>query len=191
MPALSKLLVGSSRKRTSGFCINADANKSRACCPPDKSLIILSCGTLKLVTASASSIFGSMSYTFLEKHFSKNSLTVSFKSSREIICLAVAIVILFAMLIAPDSGADSPIIKLKMVLLPAPFCPINVIFEPRRTAKLASTKQGLLASHSKETALNFMIVSLLDIIRISYLIFCQITSQEKTEGQTSEFYTFY
>ncbi|MBU4204573.1 hypothetical protein KKH26_00085, partial [Patescibacteria group bacterium] len=44
--------------------------------------------------------------------------------------------------------------------------PINVIFEPLRIEKLASFKIGLFIPHSKETLLNFTIISSPDIMNI-------------------------
>ena len=53
---------------------------------------------------------------------------------------AVAIEMFLSIAIAPASGRKVPRISSNMVLLPAPFWPIKVIFAPRRTEKLASFK---------------------------------------------------
>ncbi len=59
----------------------------------------------------------------------------------------------------PDSGTFDPEIKPKIVLFPAPFCPIRVNFIPRLMVKLTLSKIGLFMPHSKETLSNLTIVS--------------------------------
>ena len=165
MPALSKLFVGSSSSKISGFWISAEASKSRACCPPENDLTILSCGAERCTTSKTASIFGSISYAFFEKHFSKNSRTVKSNWSRGITCRAVAIERLASILTFPESGFASPVINVKSVLLPAPFCPIRANFIPCRTEKLTSSKIGFACPYSNDTSSNLIIILFWDIKR--------------------------
>gem|GEM_PF-2403835 len=57
IPSLSRLLVGSSRRRISGSWISAAARSRRACCQPENEETILSSGALRLTTSSISQIF--------------------------------------------------------------------------------------------------------------------------------------
>lgn len=59
-----------------------------------------------------------------------------------------------AITILPDSGLFLPVISLNMVLLPAPFCPIRVIFEPNFTVKSTSSRISLWGLNSNEVFLN-------------------------------------
>ncbi len=170
IPATSRLLVGSSSNSTSGFWIRADASSSRACWPPEKlpmirSLKVSACFSLgaRFTISRTASIFGSISYVFSEKQFSKNARTVSSSSGRGIIWRDSAIVVFGWRLIEPSSALWGLLISENRVDFPAPFWPMSVSFEPRRTTKLASLRIGLVASCSYDTSLNTIIPSFRDM----------------------------
>ena len=159
IPALSKLFVGSSSKSRSGSCMRADANKSLACCPPEKDFINLSFCAGRFTARSTASILGSMAYTFSGKHFSKNSRTVNGSSCCKITCLECAIVSSLLIFACPEVGLRFLVRSKKSVDFPAPFWPITVVFEPKRNEKLTSSKIGLLCPYSNDTLSNEIMVS--------------------------------
>jgi hypothetical protein len=63
------------------------------------------------------------------------------------------------MLMLPDSGFCAPVMRAKIVDLPAPFWPMMVIFEPLRTEKSASSRMGILWPYSNVTESNRSTVS--------------------------------
>src|SRR3989344_1516623 len=89
---------------------------------------------------------------------SKKAFTLSSISLRGITCRAVAMVRPFALIMSPASGLRPPVMSWKMVLFPAPFWPMSVIFAPSRTEKTASFKMCLLP-YANETLLKRMITS--------------------------------
>src|SRR3989339_221153 len=73
---------------------------------------------------------------------------------------------------SPSSGLRSPVMTPNIVDFPAPFCPIRVNFDPRRTGKETSSKIGLLCPYSNETFSNRITTSpACAIILPPYLIF--------------------
>ena len=144
MPAWSRLLVGSSSSNKSASCISADASKSRACCPPENARTFFPWSATKCTASSTLSIRGSMSYTLVGKHDSKNSRTVMSSCSLGITWRAWATFKPCVMCTTPDSGVWAPVMMSSRVLLPAPFWPMMVFLVPRRTEKLTSFKIGLL-----------------------------------------------
>src|SRR3990167_408680 len=73
---------------------------------------------------------------------------------------------------SPDPGFKSPVMSPKIVLLPAPFWPMSVIFAPSRTEKFTSSRMGLVWPYSNDTSSNLTTVLFPDIRR-TYSIFAE------------------
>lgn len=83
----------------------------------------------------------------------------------------------FVIFTVPFSGERSLVIKAKIVLLPAPFCPIIVIFAPRRTEKSTSLKRGFFSAYPNDTLLNLRIDSFLLVIFLNKEVMPTLTYQ--------------
>src|SRR3989338_8986931 len=76
---------------------------------------------------------------------------------------------------SPDLGFKSPVMSPKIVLLPAPFWPMRVIFAPSRTEKLTSSRMGFVWPYSNDAFSNRTTVLFPDIRR-TYSIFAETQS---------------
>ena len=128
--------------------MSAAAKRRRACCPPEKLLTIrfkkslksIFFGGKKFTASSTSWISRSILCASDREYVRKYSAIVFSLSSGLITCLAMAMCLPAVIKMRPSCGLSSPVIILKIVDLPAPFCPMSVILEPSRTEKFASSR---------------------------------------------------